>query len=215
MQNSYAGRVFVLAMALLGGVQQAGAADDAAWYLGGGGVRSDAKRPGSYGQVESGILQQTRAISSTTQIDSQSTTWKVFGGYQFNENFAVEVAYHDLGSFKGVTTITGPVASVAAGKWDATAGSLAAVGMYPLVKGLFVTGKAGLAVTDLKVSVPGALYSPSVNRVQPLLGAGLKYEFNKTFGVRAEFERFNNVGDGSSTGQSPIHVWTLGAQVRF
>jgi hypothetical protein len=35
------------------------------------------------------------------------------------------------------------------------------------------------------------------------------------FGLRAEFERFNNVGDGSDTGQSPIHVWSLSAQVRF
>jgi len=67
----------------------------------------------------------------------------------------------------------------------------------------------------LKVDVPGALYSPSATRVQPLLGVGLKFDFNKTFGVRAEFERFSNVGDGSSTGQSPIYVWSAGAQVRF
>ena len=204
-----------LSALLCGGAQCALAADDAGWYVGAGGGRGELKRPGSFGQVETGILAQTRGVISTTMIDSHETAWKIFGGYQFNENFAVEAAYHDLGSFKGVTTITAPAASVAPGKWDATAGSLAAVGMYPLVKGLSLMGKAGLAVTDLKVSVPGALYSPSVTRVQPLLGVGLKYEFNKTFGVRAEFERFNNVGDGSDTGQSPIHFWSLGAQVRF
>jgi OOP family OmpA-OmpF porin len=215
MNNKNSVRLILSAVLVFGGVQYAGAADDAGWYVGAGGGRSEVQRPGSFGQVETGILQQTRGISSTTQIDSHDTAWKIFGGYQFNENFAVEAAYHDLGSFKGVTTITAPAASVAPGKWDATAGSLAAVGMYPLVKGLFVMGKAGLAVSELKVSVPGALYSPSVNRVQPLLGVGLKYEFNKMFGLRAEFERFNNVGDGSDTGQSPIHVWSLGAQVRF
>ena len=77
-------------------------------------------------------------------------------------------------------------------------------------------GKAGLALTRLKVDVPGPTqFSPSATRVQPLFGLGVKFDLNRTFGVRAEFERFNNVGDGSSTGQTPVNVWSASAQYRF
>jgi hypothetical protein len=51
--------------------------------------------------------------------------------------------------------------------------------------------------------------------MQPLLGLGLKFDFTKAFGVRGEWERFNNVGDGSTTGQTPMNVWTLSGQFRF
>jgi OOP family OmpA-OmpF porin len=214
MNNKNWVRALLLAIAVFGGAQVVRAADGAGWYLGVGGGRADVKKPSSWTQVEAGTL-QLRGVTSTTLVESQNTAWKIFGGYQFNEYWAVEAAYHDMGSSKGVTTITAPTASVAPGKWDASAGSISGVGIYPLISGLAVFGKAGLALSQLKVDVPGALYSPSATRVQPLLGVGLRFDFNKTFGMRGEFERFNNVGDGSSTGQSPIYVWSLGAQVRF
>ena len=51
--------------------------------------------------------------------------------------------------------------------------------------------------------------------MQPLLGLGVKFDFNKQFSMRGEFERFNKVGDGDKTGQTPINVWSLSAQFRF
>lgn len=190
------------------------AADDPGWYAGAGVGRTDVKKTSSWAQLTDGTL-ATRGITSNTVIDSHDTAWKLFGGYQFNENFAVEGGYHNLGQFKGATVITAPAASTAVGKWDAYAGSVAAVGIYPVVNRFAVFAKAGLAVTRLKVDVPGAQFSPSATRVQPLLGVGVKYDINKAFGLRGEFERFNNVGDGSKTGQSPINVWTVSGQYRF
>ena len=98
----------------------------------------------------------------------------------------------------------------------AYAGSLSAVGSYPLFNRFSVLGKAGLAVTRLKVDLPlPSTFTPSATRVQPLLGLGVKFDFNKQFSMRGEFERFNNVGDGDKTGQTPINVWSLSAQFRF
>jgi hypothetical protein len=37
----------------------------------------------------------------------------------------------------------------------------------------------------------------------------------KAIGPRGEFERFNNVGDGSTTGQSAVHAWSVSALYRF
>jgi OOP family OmpA-OmpF porin len=191
------------------------AADDPAWYAGIGVGRTDVKKTSSWTQVTDATL-LTNGITSSTLIDSHDTAWKLFGGYQFNENFAVEAGYHDLGRFKGVTAVTAPAASTVSGRWDVYGGSVAAVGIYPVFNRFSVFGKAGLALTRLKVDVPTTIpFSPSGTRVQPLLGVGVRFDATKAIGLRAEFERFNNVGDGDRTGQTPINVWSVSAQYRF
>ena len=59
------------------------------------------------------------------------------------------------------------------------------------------------------------MVNPTNARVQALLGAGLTYDVTKQFSVRTEWERFNNVGDGSTTGQTAIDVISLSGQFRF
>ncbi len=204
----------LLMVAGLGGAPGLHAADEAGWYAGAGVGRSDVKRASSWTQVTGANL-LARGLVSSTVIESHGTAWKLFGGYQFNENLAVEGGYHDLGRLKGLTVITAP-ASTLAGRWDAYAASVAVVGSYPVVNRFAVFAKGGLALSRLTVDVPApALYSPSATRVQPLLGVGVKFDFMKSFGVRGEFERFNNVGDGSTTGQSAVNVWSVSAQYRF
>ena len=205
----------------LGGVpaaqaaQAAPATQDPAWYAGVGVGRADAKRTTSWAQTMDAAL-LTGGFTSSTLVDSHGTAWKLFGGYQFSEIFAVEAGYHDLGRYTGSTTIAAPRASLASGTWDASAASIAAVATLPIVNRLSAIAKGGLAVTRLKVSFTGPVaFSPNETRVQPLLGAGLKFDFTKQFAVRGEFERFNNVGDGDKTGQTPINVWSVSAQYRF
>ena len=205
----------VAALAAVAGMPVAQAADDPNWYAGIGLGRTDVKKTTSWTQTTDATL-FSRGFTTNTLIDSHDTAWKLYGGYQFNENFGVEAGYHDLGRFKGNTIVSAPAASTAGGNWVAYAGSLSAVGSYPLFNRFSVLGKAGLAVTRLKVDLPlPSPYSPSATRVQPLLGLGVKFDFNKQFSMRGEFERFNNVGDGDKTGQTPINVWSLSAQFRF
>jgi OOP family OmpA-OmpF porin len=206
----------ILAAAGLGYALGLQAADEANWYIGAGFGRSDAKRTTSWGTTADATL-FINGITSSTLVDSHDTAWKLFGGYQFNENFALEGGYTNLGKFGGTTTITAPAAGLAAGKWKARSPlNLAVVGTYPIKDRFSVLGKLGLAVTKLTVSIaPPAYANISATRVQPLLGVGLKYDFTKAFAVRAEFERFNNVGDGSNTGQSNINVWSLSGQYHF
>lgn len=202
-------------LAAFSGVSLVQAADDPAWYAGIGIGRSDVKRGSSWSQVTDAALLRS-GFTSNTLIDSHDTAWKLYGGYQFNENFAVEAGYHDLGRFRGTAVVSAPVASTPGGNWVAYAGSLSAVGTYPVFNRFSIIGKAGLAVTRLKVDLPlPASFTPSATRVQPLLGLGVKFDFNKQFGLRGEFERFNNVGDGNRTGQTPINVWSVSAQYRF
>ena len=192
------------------------AADDSSWYIGAGFGTSDAKRTTSWGQ-QADVALLANGITSSTLVESHATAWKFFAGYQFDQNFALEGGYTDLGKFNGTTTVTAPAAGLATGKWQARSPlNLAVVGSYPIKDRFSVLGKLGLAVTKVTASItPPAPASLSATRVQPLLGVGLKYDFTKAFAVRGEFEHFNNVGDGSNTGQTTIHMWSLSGQYRF
>lgn len=207
----------ILAAASLSCVPAAQAADDRGWYVGASGGRTDVKKASSWEQLADATRQISGVTGTTLVSSSHDTAWKVFGGYQFNENVAVEGGYTDLGRYNGFTTVTAPAAGTASVKWDAkSALNVSGVAILPLWKQLSGFGKAGLALTDLSVSLsPPAAGNLDATRVQLLFGLGLKLDLVKGFSLRAEFERFNNVGDGSNTGQSVIHVWTLGAQYRF
>lgn len=189
------------------------AADEPAWYLGGGAGRGEAKSPSSWaGQTDAALA--AVGVTSRTSIESHETAWKVFGGYRFNDMVAIEVAYNGLGRYKGTTTITAPApGSVAGGTWDTSAFSVAAVGTYPVVERFGLLFKAGLAATRLNASVSS--FSKTETRVQPMFGVGAQFAATKAVGLRAEFERFQNVGDGSTTGQSAINMFTASLLYRF
>jgi len=208
----------VALLAFAGVVPVVQAADDVkGWYIGGSAGRSDAKRTSSWAQTADANNLLLGGLTSTTAIDNHETGWKVYVGYQFNENFAAEGGYTDFGRFHGVSNISAPAAGTSSSKWDATSPmSASLVGIWPIWRQLSVFGKLGLAFTHLEGEVNGPItFKMNANRVQPLLGVGLKYDINRQFGLRAEFERFNNVGDGSITGQSNIYLWTAGVQYHF
>lgn len=191
-------------------------ADEPAWYVGVGAGKGEAKRTNSWANQTDAAL-AVRGITSSTLIDGHHTAWKFFGGYRFNDLIALEAGYQDLGSYSGNTTVTVPAPrSTVGATWDASAFSLAAVASYPLTERFGILFKGGLAATRLKVEVPSpAQFSANETRVQPLLGIGVKFNINREIGVRTEFERFNNVGNGSTTGQSNINVWSISGLYRF
>jgi OmpA-OmpF porin, OOP family len=206
-------------LALMAGVSVAQAADESVggWYAGIGVGRGDAKRTGSWAeQADLGLL--AKGTTSLTTIGGGDTGWKFYVGNQFHENIAVEAGYTRLGKFGGSSVVTAPAAGVATGTWDAYAANVSAVGLIPLGNQFTAFGKLGIAYSRLSASVvaPGpVVFSPSASRFEPLIGLGVRYDFNKRIGLRAEWEHFNNVGDGSTTGQTAVEVWSLNAQFRF
>ncbi len=197
------------------------AADESPWYGGAGVGHSDAKRPGSWAE-QADLAFRGQGVTSLTTINSGDTSWKLFGGYQYNEHVAVEAAYARLGKYGGSSRVTAPAAGSGAGTWDASAFSLAAVGSLPIHENrVAATGKLGLAYTHLDVNATAtggaltAVSNQSNDRVNLLLGVGIRFDLTKKFGVRAEYEHYTNVGDASKTGQTAIAIWSLGGYFRF
>jgi OOP family OmpA-OmpF porin len=134
--------------------------------------------------------------------DQTDTAWRIFGGYQFNRNFAAEVGYHDLGQVNFVN-----------GDRNAKLWELVGIGMLPVASAFSVYGKLGgyYGKSELKSAVV-----PSGDDTNGGLtyGAGLQYDFTQQLAVRGEWQRYDNTG-GDTAGKTDIDVLNVGLLWRF
>jgi OOP family OmpA-OmpF porin len=152
----------------------------------------------------------TGASTLGVACDDTDTALRIFGGYQFNPNLAVEVGYSDLG--KATASVPG-----LSGEWKSTAWDFMAVGMLPINPQLSVLGKIGLSSWSLDSTITASgigstTYSPTGSDVTYALG--VQYAFTPTIGMRAEWQKFANIGD-DVTGQSDVDVISASILFKF
>lgn len=157
--------------------------------------------------------------TASSTVDEDGNAWKVFAGYRFNPNFAIEGGWVDLGEADTSTVTTGPAAT-ATGNVDASGLFVDAVGTLPLGVRLSVFGKAGIFAANVEarvVAVSGgaaATVTADDDSMEAKLGVGLNYDFNARFGARLEYERYFDVG-GDNTGEGDVDLFMLGLYARF
>ena len=153
-----------------------------------------AQDPGFY---LGGALGQTSFdvdCTGTTSCDDKDSSWKIFGGYQFNKNLALEFGYADLG--EATASVSVPPFTVN-GALEATVWDLVAVGSLPIADRFSIFGNLGLyrADTDLNATVPGlGSASESDSNTDLTFGVGARYDFTRNLGVRLEWQRYQDVG---------------------
>ena len=144
-------------------------------------------------------------------VDDSDTGFKIYGGYKFNPNFAVEAGYADIGS----ATMDFPGFFNA--EVEASALFVDAVGSLPLNEQFSVFGRVGLAMTntELTVNVPG-LGSETLDddEAEIKFGLGAQFSFSKNVALRGEWERYVDVG-GDNTGEGDVDVIGLSVNVMF
>lgn len=186
---------FAMAMAIAGPV----VAQDVGWYVG-----------GSLGQSDVDI-----DCAGATSCDTKDTAWKIFAGYQFSRNIAVEFGYADLGE----ATASGPVpgfGTVAVG-FEATVFELVGVGSLPLADRFSLYGKIGAYRADTEVSASSASFSGSTSdsNFDVTLGFGARFDFTRNIGVRAEWQRYLDVGSDDVGGKTDVDVLSVGIVFKF
>ena len=132
--------------------------------------------------------------TSSMQLDDKSTGYKLFSGYQFNRNIALEAGYFNLGKF-GFTSNTLPAGTLN-GQVKLQGLNLDLVGTLPLSERWSVLGRVGVQTARANGAFNGT-GAVSVGNPRPSergtnykLGAGLQYEVNRSFLVRGEAERY-------------------------
>lgn len=136
----------------------------------------------------------TTGLITSGTVDTRSSGFKLFGGYQFGEHFGVELSYVDLGSagysgsYYGVP-VTGGTVEV----WGL---NMSVVGTLPLNSTFALFGKVGLFAWEAKAkdTTGGVAFSDVVNGGDFSLGAGLSVRFTKNLSARVEWERFGLTG---------------------
>jgi OOP family OmpA-OmpF porin len=131
-----------------------------------------------------------RELITSGRVDTSDTGFKVFGGYQFNRNFGLELAYVDLGkaSYSG---FAGPD-PVIGGKVEVTGVNLSAIGAWPVAPNFDVFGKIGFLSWEDKASdvTAGDPFSDKIDGTDLSFGFGANWHLTKNVRLRVEWERF-------------------------
>lgn len=132
------------------------------------------------------------SVNSTTGQDRE-VGGKLYGGYRFNRNFALEGGYFDLGRFD-YTYNTTPAGSLT-GKLAVRGLNLDLVGIVPVTDRFSAFGRVGAAYTQARTnfSTTGAVPAAAgrnEKKTNLKLGLGLDYAFSDRLSVRGEVERY-------------------------
>ncbi|HXJ53238.1 MAG TPA: outer membrane beta-barrel protein [Burkholderiales bacterium] len=173
-------------------------------------AQAKAADQGFYAGVSIGQSSSSDACTGVSgpgvSCDDKDTAFKIFGGYQINRNFGVELGYTDLGKVEahggGVT------ASV-----ESTAFELVGVGKFPINNQFSVYGKLGFYRADSKGRSNVGVSADETN-TDLTYGLGVQYNFTGNLGVRGEWQRYSSVG-GGDIGDSDVDVLSVGVVYKF
>ncbi|MFZ6657087.1 outer membrane beta-barrel protein [Undibacterium sp. TJN19] len=143
--------------------------------------------------------------------DAKATSFKVFGGYDIDKNFAVEAGYFASGT-------TSRSLNLVPGNSDQKKTGLSLAGLYKYEFSEAFTGFAKLGIAHLKTDSTYATSglppdSGSYSENQALYGVGLSYKFNNNLAVRTEFEKYNP--KTFSNKGSAVSNFSVGVQYNF
>lgn len=136
-----------------------------------------------------------------TGDDCKTTGWKIFGGYKFTENMAVEAGYYNLGENEGKHTQEGYKAGTNTG--EASGVGVAGVYSQPIAENIEVFGKLGAMFWNMK-GESSSDYSEKVvtseeDGTSVLFGLGANYKLSDNWGIRGEWERYTVEYEGDPT----------------
>jgi OOP family OmpA-OmpF porin len=168
-------------------------------------------QPGFYAGASIGTTKLTDdgLESSAFDVDDSDTGFKIFGGYSFNNNFAVELSYFDLGEVSGV--LDDPFFGDIAFDVGVSGFNASVVGRLPVAETFALFGKLGFASYDLEAHATVSGFgsgSDSSSESDLTYGVGAALSVGPQWELRAEYEAIN-VDDGDA------NMISVGAMYRF
>lgn len=151
---------------------QSGSPNNPGFYVGGSVGQSKLKSGGFPGQ------------------DTSDTGGKIYGGYEFTPNLAVELGYVDFGSW-------GP------GKGNGE--FVDVVGKFPIAKGFSALARGGA----FRGEYDNGLSTSTGTSYK--FGGGVQYDLNANVGLRAEYERYKF----DVTGSPKSDLLSVGVNYKF
>lgn len=162
------------------------------------------------------------ATATSVSKDETDSGFKLYGGYRFTRNFALEGGWADLGRFRATRNVTAPAIGSFTAETEASGPFIDAVGIIPLQQfalfgklgAMYATTETTFSTTGAVLLLPGVPRSSDDSELEFKFGLGASYSFTRNFAIRAEYERFFEVGT-SDTGEGDIDLISIGIVFRF
>lgn len=207
-------RIALTALAVASAFSTPAFAQTSPWYLGLNAGQSKLK------DVNQSDFNASGVATNNVSIDDSDSAYKLFAGYKFNKNLAVEGGWTDLGKFTFNNTTTGPAgtanATVKAEGWF-----VSAVGILPLNEQFSLLGKLGTINSTVKTAgstTGGIAFVEDPNGKKSawsaVYGVGAQYNVNKSVGLRLEWERFAGL-KSVNAGKGDVDLVSVGLTVGF
>lgn len=144
-----------------------------------------------------------------------SPAYALDGGYKANQYFGLEFTFAMYGSPKSSGTVSGSSLEVAE---EISGFRVSGTADIPLTESFALTGRIGYAQTNVNVisivspgpNIPN--YSAPSNTLA--YGAGLKFNFNKTYSLHVKYDNIGEIGD-NTTGKHNLSQVTAGLSYYF
>jgi hypothetical protein len=166
---------------------------------------------GSLGKAESKEDACFRDLNTGFTCDRKGEgAWAAFAGVMVNKYFGVEGGYHNLGKIVEVASeATGDRAWV-----RSYIGELVAVAAYP-IQNFAIYGKGGGYYAKSTQTGSFIAAETKSTNTQWTYGVGASWDVFRHAGLRAEWQRFNNVGGQEIGFRSDVDLMSLGAYIKF
>jgi OOP family OmpA-OmpF porin len=207
-----AGKLSMLVLALMAAPYALAA--EPGWYIGANIGQSQSTI--DHDRISSGLL-GSGLIAGPIDENDRDGGYKLFGGYQLNPYFSVEVGYFDLGRF-GFSTTTVPTGTLN-GDIKLKGINLDLVGALPISERFSAFGRIGVARSQANDTFTGTGNvnvlnpNPSARSNNLKVGLGLEYAFTPAFSLRTEIERYRV--DDAVGNKGDVDLISLGVVYRF
>lgn len=149
------------------------------------------------GSGYAGIKVGSTHVGFNALSKSSDTAYGALLGYQYNQNFAIEGEYTDLGRFTTAAAVTG----------KSSVWGLSAMGILPFENRFSAFGKLGVARSDTSTSA-----ATGTKRTAATYGLGGQYDATPMIGLRLSWERY---GVGMTGQNANDDLYSLAAVFKF
>jgi OOP family OmpA-OmpF porin len=184
------------------------------WYIGAGVGQSNYNDGGDIqNEFESSLGVVNFVGTQSASSDDKDTGFKLFGGYSFHKNFAVELSYIDMGKADANGSASGTFSDTLGNSVDADifTKAKAEVDAFTLDLNLSVPipstiatviVKAGAYTADTKLDLDASSSIPNAENISESktynstglhYGIGVNFTITDVIGLRAEWERLDSV----------------------
>lgn len=184
--------------------------------------------------IDEGVLYEfALAGIGESSLDDSVSAWGVQVGYRFGKYFATEVGYANLGeaSYRLPIDVQITATDIVSGAsatdvfpaeratvFTSAGPTITAIGILPLGQHFELQARAGIYLADTRVTarIRDVEFAENVahrrvdaSQTELLAGIGGTWNINENFSLRAEYQKFFDVGDDEKTGESDIDVINL------